>query len=334
MRRNSQFFLGLIFITLIAILCSLFVGTTVINPWKYFTDSSYASSYSDIMNLIRLPKTLVSTFSGIGLGLSGLYMQSLFRNPLAGPFVLGVSSGASLGVALAILGGSALGISMSFLGTFPIQLAAFLGSLGILFVVLLVNRWVKDLMSILIVGLMFSSLSAGIVSILSYLSNAQDLKKYVLWGQGNIGAIPTAFILAIIFSVLLGIIFGIKNMKTLNINLLGEGNLHNLGFSNSKMRFQLFFATCIMTATITAGIGPIAFIGLAVPHISRLVFQSSDHRILLPATIIIGAFLFIIIDIFARVPGSSFILPINSISSLIGAPVVIYLILKKNKLFL
>lgn len=334
MSRNKRLYTSLSIGLILTICASIFIGSTIIDPWTYFNDESYAGRFDEIISLIRIPKTLIALFSGIGLGLSGLFMQSLFRNPLAGPFVLGISSGASLGVALAIMGGSLFGISLNWWGTFPVQAAAFLGSMSILILVLIVNKWVKDLMSILIIGLMFSSLSSGLVSILSYLSNAQDLKKYVLWGQGNIGPIPDVFIITIIISVLIGLFIGLKNSKTLNIMLLGEENLQNLGFSKRKMRNELFFATCIMTATITAGIGPIAFIGLAVPHIARLIFQSSDHKVLLPATVLIGSILFILIDIIARVPERSFILPVNSISALIGAPVVIYLILKKNKLML
>ena len=278
---------------------------------------------------LRFPKMIMGLFSGAGLSLSGLYMQSVFRNPLAGPYVLGISSGASLGVALVILGAGILGIS-----SYSIPLAAFSGAFLVMGVVSLASRWIKDSLSILIIGLMMGSFTSAIVALLSYFSEANSLKKYLIWGMGDLSSVPDYLLYFVILSTLIGLILGLKNLKGLNVFPMGEGAMMNLGLKPQKIRTELFIATCLMTGLITAAAGPIAFVGLSMPHIARLIFKTSDHKVLIPASAILGSICLLLCDLVASVPGSNLTLPINSITSLVGAPIVIYLMMKKNRLVL
>ena len=316
----------LILLLVLMMLISLSTGSVMFSIEELFQPNQ---GQSFILWELRFPKMILGLFSGAGLAMSGLYMQSVFRNPLAGPYVLGISSGASLGVALVILVTSSA--SLLF---FNIPFAAILGAFIVMSMVILASKYIKDSLSILIIGLMVGSFTAAIVALLSYFAPEANLKKYLIWGMGNLSAVPNYLIIAVLISTVLGLLMGLKNIKGLNVFPMGENSLVALGLKSKHIRFELFLVTCLMTASITAAAGPIAFIGLAMPHVARLWFKVSDHKVLIPASALIGAICLLVCDIIAGVPGSQFILPINSISSLIGAPLVIYLMLKKNRLVL
>jgi iron complex transport system permease protein len=291
-------------------------------------------SWNYIILNYRLPKAIVAILIGIGLSISGLLMQTLFRNPLAGPYVLGLSSGASLGVATVILGASLLPISLSefFLSSFGIIIASSLGSFFVLVSVLVIAKRLRDTMSILIVGLMFGSLTSAIVGSLTYFSSAEQLQKFTFWSLGNLGNLTWNSIGILTCCVALGILLSVFSIKPMNALLLGENYARNLGINYKKTKYIILFATSILAGSITAFVGPIAFVGLAVPHISKLVFQTSNHKILFWSTLLFGAIVMLICDSITQIPGTEIILPINAITSIFGAPIVIWLLVRKRKM--
>lgn len=303
---------------------SIFLGSTETKEtWRY------------ILIDYRLPKAISAVLAGGGLAISGLLMQTLFRNPLAGPFVLGLSSGASLGVAILILGASAFG---GFFGTlllsqWSLVVASALGSFLVLLAVLAVTFRIKDTMAILIIGLMFGSVTTAVVSVLSYFSNAEQLQQYIFWSFGSLGnqSWSGVMILGICFTI--GLIFSIGSSKSLNALLLGENYAKSMGLHIKRTTFIVILATSILAGGITAFVGPIAFVGLAVPHLARQFFKTSNHFILLPAVLLCGSLLMLVCDTIAQWPFSEFTLPINAVTSIIGAPVVIWLLVRKRKLF-
>ncbi|UJH91973.1 iron ABC transporter permease [Antarcticibacterium sp. 1MA-6-2] len=290
-------------------------------------------SWKYILIEFRLPKVMTAILTGSGLAVSGLLMQTLFRNPLAGPYVLGLSSGASLGVALIIMGSYVFGgVATSFLlSKWSLVIAASLGSLLVLLAVLLASAKLRDTMAILIIGLMFASLTAAVVSVLSYFSPAAQLQQYVFWSFGSLGNLSWEEVGILFIFWILGIIISVFCIKNLNSLLLGEQYARSLGVSIGRNRLLIILATSLLAGSITAFAGPIAFVGLAVPHLIRNVISLNDHRILLPAVILGGAILMLVCDIVAQLPGSQYTLPINAITSLVGAPVVIWLLVRKRK---
>lgn len=282
----------------------------------------------------RLPKAITAVLVGMGLATSGLLMQTLFRNPLAGPYVLGLSSGASLGVAMIILGASLLPISVSafLFSSYGIVLASSLGSFLVLLAVLAVSYRLKDTMAILIVGLMFGSLTSAVVNTLTYFSTAEELQKFTFWSLGSLGNLSWTAITILFIAVLIGLSLSLISIKSLDALLLGENYAKSMGLNYKKSRLLIILATSIMAGSITAFAGPIAFIGLAVPHIAKLVFQTSNHKILFWSTLLFGAIIMLICDSIAQVPGQDFSLPINAVTSLFGAPIVIWLLVRKKKM--
>jgi len=281
----------------------------------------------------RLPKAITAILVGMGLSISGLLMQTMFRNPLAGPDVLGLSSGSSLGVAFVILGASFLPTLFSSLimSSYGIIIASCLGSFLVLLAVLVVSQRLRNTMSILIIGIMFGSFTSAFVGVLTYFSTAEQLQKFSFWSLGNLGNLSWTSILILAISVLIGLFLSLVNIKSLDALLLGENYAKSLGLNFKKARLTIIFATSILAGSITAFAGPIAFIGLAVPHITKLVFQTSSHFILFWGTLLFGAIVMLICDIVSQVPGTDIILPINAITSIIGAPVVIWLLVQKRK---
>ncbi len=291
-------------------------------------------SWQYIILQYRIPKAITAVLVGSGLSICGLLMQTLFRNPLAGPFVLGISSGASLGVALLVLGvsifsGSVAGMAFSNLG---LALAASLGAFFVLGAVMIVAKKVKNTMSILIIGLMFGSFTAAIISVLAYFSSAENLQQYVFWTFGSLGNLgwDEIFILSIIYVLSISILLTI--IKPLNSLLLGENYAVSLGVNLKKTRNITLLVTGLLTGVITAFSGPIAFIGLAVPHLTKLLIKTSNHRILLPSVAVAGAIVMLISDTIAQLPNSEYSLPINAVTSLFGAPIVIWLLVRKRKI--
>ncbi len=282
----------------------------------------------------RLPKAITAILVGSGLGISGLLMQTLFRNPLAGPFVLGITSGASLGVALIILGSGLFGglLASLLISKWTYVIAASLGSFLVLLSVMVVASKVKDTMAILIIGLMFASITSAIVSVLSYFSSAEQLQEYVFWGLGSLGNLAWNEIIVLFIIYSIGILLSIISIKSLNTLLLGGNYAKSLGLNIKQTRLVIIIATSLLAGTITAFAGPIAFIGLAIPHLTRQIFNTSNHKTLLPAVFLFGAIVMLICDSIAQVPNSDLTLPINAITSLVGAPVVIWLLVRKRKM--
>ena len=314
--------LGQVAIPLKDVFKSLFGGHASKETWEYI-----------IVNF-RLPKAITAILVGIGLSISGLLMQTLFRNPLAGPYVLGLSSGSSLGVAFVILGAGFLPaiFSQFLLSSYGIILASCIGSLMVLLMILIVSQRLRDTMSILIVGLMFSSFTSAIVSVFAYFSSAEQLQKYTFWSMGSIGNLSWQNVSILAVCIFIGLLFSLLSLKSLDALLLGENYAKSVGLNLTKARYIIIFATSILAGSITAFAGPIAFVGLAVPHLSKLLFQTSIHKILFFATLFIGAIIMLICDTVSQMPGFDFTLPINAITSIIGAPVVIWLIVRKKSI--
>ncbi len=291
-------------------------------------------SWEIILFQFRFPKAITAVFVGFGLSISGLLMQTLFRNPLAGPYVLGLSSGASLGVAFVILGSTLLPVTIAtfFLSSYGLTLASALGSFTVLSAVLIVAKRLKDTMAILIVGLMFSSFTSAIVSILSYFSTAEQLQKYTFWSLGSISNLSWKEVSILIALVSFGILLSILVIKPLNALLLGERYAKSIGVNFKKTRFIIIIATSVLAGSITALVGPIAFIGLAIPHMAKLLFKTSNHSILVFGTLLLGGILMLICDSIAQLPGSDLTLPINAITSIFGAPIIIWLLVRKRKI--
>jgi len=299
-----------------------------------FGESPEIASWEYIIWDYRVPKAFTSILVGAGLALSGLLMQTLFRNPLAGPFVLGISSGASLGAALLLMGTSILAgyTSLSFLGDITLSIASSFGSFLVLLIVMIVAQRVKDTMALLIIGLMFGSITSAIVSVLAYFSSAEDLQRFNFWSFGSVGnlSINQLFLLGSIVAV--GVLLSIVSIKSLNAFLLGENYARSLGVSLKKSRMTIIIATGLLAGGITAFAGPIAFVGLAVPHLTRQIFDTMEHKVLIPAVMLSGAILMLLCDTLAQLPNSASVLPINAITSLVGAPVVIWLLVRKRKM--
>lgn len=294
---------------------------------------SSKSTWDYIILNFRLPKAITAILVGMGLSISGLLMQTLFRNPLAGPYVLGLSSGSSLGVAFVILGAGFLPsfLTSVILSDYGIVLASCLGSFIVVLAILVVAQRLRNTMSILIVGLMFGSFAGAIVNVLSYFSSAEQLQKFTFWSMGNLGNLSWNSILILGSVVTVGLLMSLLSIKSLDALLLGENYAKSIGLNFKKARFIIIIATSLLAGSITAFAGPIAFIGLAVPHISKLIFQTSNHKILFFSTILLGGILMLICDIISQMPYLSVTLPINAITSIMGAPVVIWLLIgKKN----
>ncbi|MEY4962717.1 MAG: hypothetical protein RLZZ323_36 [Bacteroidota bacterium] len=292
------------------------------------------SSWEYIIMDYRLPKAIVAILVGMGLAISGLLMQTLFRNPLAGPYVLGLSSGASLGVALVILGSAFLPhfASELLLSSYGIVIASSLGSFAVLLAVLAVAQRLRDTMAILIVGLMFGSLTNALVGTLTYFSTAEQLQKFTFWSLGTLGNLSWTSIAILSVCVAIGLALSLVSIKPLNTLLLGENYAKSLGLNYTKARFIIILATSILAGSITAFAGPIAFVGLAVPHIAKLVFQTSNHLVLFWSTLLFGAMIMLICDSISQLPNSAIIIPINAITSILGAPIVIWLLIRKRKM--
>lgn len=337
-KKNTFLFLSLLGVFLFIFITNISLGSIDI-PFKEILKGIFGiemtkDSWEIILWNFRLPKAITAILVGIGLSISGLLMQTLFRNPLAGPYVLGLSSGASLSVAIIILGAGIMPTTFTalFLSNYGIVIASSLGSLLVLLAVLLVAKKLKDTMAILIVGLMFSSFTSALVSVLSYFSTAEQLQKFSFWSMGSISNLSWNEIALLTFFVLLGTGLSLLVIKPLNALLLGEKYAKSIGINYKKTRLLIIIATSLLAGSITAFAGPIAFIGLAIPHIAKLLFQTSNHLTLVFGTLLIGAIIMLLCDTIAQVPGSDYTLPINAITSIIGAPIVIWLLVRKRKM--
>lgn len=276
---------------------------------------------------IRLVRDIVAILAGAALSVSGLQMQVLFRNPLAGPYVLGVSAGASLGVALFLLGAPLMGIVLSpTLQSIGTAGAAWIGSAVVLLLVVTLSRRIKDIMVMLILGIMLSSGVGAVVEILQYFSNEASLKSYVVWTMGSLGDVTADQLAMLAPVVVAGLAMAVATIKPMNMLLAGERYAASMGLNISRTRTLVLLSTTLLAGTVTAFCGPIGFVGIAVPHIARMLFRSADHRILLPGTILAGVVMLLVGDIVAKY----FALPINTITALMGIPIVIYIVTRKR----
>jgi len=336
--RNTLLFTLLTLALLLTLLLNISLGSVSIPIKDVFNSLTGGNSNKETWDYIiinyRLPKAIAAILAGMGLSISGLLMQTLFRNPLAGPDVLGLSSGASLGVATIVLGAAFLpmGLSSILLSSYGIVLASSLGSFLVLLMVLAVSQRLRDTMAILIVGLMFGSLTSAIVGTLTYFSTAEQLQKFTFWSLGNLGNLSWSSIVILSICIVLGLFLSLLNIKPLNALLLGENYARSLGMNYKRTRLIIILATSILTGSITAFAGPIAFIGLAVPHIAKLVFQTSNHTILFWSTLLLGSIIMLVCDSISQLPGSDLTLPINAVTSIFGAPIVIWLLIRKRKM--
>ena len=335
-KKHTFLFILLVIVLVVLFFTNISLGSVSI-PVKEIINSFLGNmmqkdSWEIILWNFRLPKAFTAILVGMALSISGLLMQTLFRNPLAGPYVLGLSSGASLGVAFVILGAGFLPSFLAnlFLSSYGIVLASGLGSGFVLIAVLAVSQKLKDTMAILIVGLMFGSLTSAVVSVLSYFSTAEQLQKFTFWSLGSLANLSWNELSLLFIITFIGITLSFLVIKPLDALLLGEKYAKSLGVNFKKTRYIIIFATSILAGSITAFVGPIAFIGLAVPHIAKLLFQTSNHFILFWSTLLIGAIILLFCDIIAQCPGYDITLPINAVTSIIGAPIVIWLLIRKR----
>lgn len=330
-------FTCLILVLLACLLVDIGLGSVMIPVKEVFIiltgGNPTKSTWATIVIDYRLPKAITAILTGFGLSVSGLLMQTLFRNPLAGPFVLGISSGASLGVALLVMGSSLTGFSF-WVDSYSLATAASIGSFLVLLAILTVSKNIRDTMAILVIGLMFGSVTGAIVNILSYFSSMQKLQQYVFWSMGSLGGLSWEQLTIFGIVIIIGLVLSITTIKGLNALLLGETYARSMGLSIEKTRLIIMVATSLLAGSITAFAGPVAFIGLAVPHLTRLLFKSADHRVLIPATLLMGGIIMLFCDSISQLPGSQLTLPINAITAIIGAPVVIWLLLRKRKILL
>jgi iron complex transport system permease protein len=330
----------LIFTVLFFLVAALFImdilsGSVSFKPsdiiHAFFNSSD--KGLETIIFRFRIPKAITAVLVGIALSLSGLQMQTVFRNPMAGPYVLGISSGASLGVAFVILGFSAQ-ISpgaIHGLGNWAIVAASWLGAGAVMILIMFISARVRDIMTVLILGIMLSSGISAIVSIMQYFSNETMLKAYVIWTMGSLGNLTSQQLQVLFISVSFGVLLNVISVKMLNALLLGENYATSIGLNVKFARILIFAGTSILAGSVTAFCGPIGFIGIAVPHIARIIFRTSDHKILIPATILLGGSVMLLSDIISQLPGSDNVLPVNSVTSLVGIPVVIWVILRNRK---
>lgn len=331
-------FLLLLLGLLLTGILSLSLGSVHIPPIyviKHFFSQGDQEVWSNIIQNFRLPKTFTAILAGAALAISGLQMQTLFRNPLAGPFILGISSGAGLGVAIVIFLGVALGgyLEMSGIGRSWLLIAASgLGSFLVLSVVLFASFRIRSGISLLIIGLMFGSAVSAFVSILQYFSQAEKIQAYVIWSFGSLGSLSWTEISILGPIILASLLFSFLLSKPLNALLLGENYAESLGLNLRQARMLIIINTSLLAGSVTAFCGPIAFIGLAVPHITRMVFNTGNHLQLTPLVMLMGGIMLTLFDVIAQLPGMEETLPINAVTSLFGAPFVIWLILKRSNL--
>ncbi|MBV7330439.1 iron ABC transporter permease [Chloroflexi bacterium TSY] len=332
--------LGLVGVLLMLFGLSIVLGSVYIPMIDILTillgGEAQKVTWTTIVLKLRLPKALTAVLAGAALSVAGLQMQTLFRNPLAGPFVLGISSGASLGVALVLLGvgtsGASLLAGLGILGDFGVAAAASLGAATVLGLVLLVAHRVNNSMTLLILGLMFGYATSALVSVLLYFSIAERIQAYISWSFGTFGNVTWSQMWVLAPAVLIALLIGHLSAKPLNALLLGETYARSMGLTVDRARFWIVTSASILAGVVTAFCGPIAFLGVAVPHLCRSLFNTSDHRILLPAVSLLGASLALAADLVARLPGSSIALPLNAVTALLGAPVITWVILRRKNL--
>ena len=338
-RTWTLLFLGILAIALFCM--DIMLGSVAIPFKEVFrivtTGESENRAWLFIIEKIRLPKAITAILAGCGLSVSGLQMQTLFRNPLAGPSELGITAGAGLGVAAVMLAGgssasmyaiSQLGISGSWL----IIGMASLGSACVLALILLIAGRIRDNVILLIVGVMIGTITLSIISIWQYFSQPEQLQEYIMWTFGSLGGVTGYHLYVLAGVVMGGLLLAFASSKSLNALLLGENYARSMGLTVGRTRLLIMLSTSLLTGSVTAFCGPVGFVGIAIPHITRSLLGTSNHRVLIPATCITGTVLLLLCDIIAQLPGTQTVIPINIVTSLLGAPVVIWIIIRRNNL--
>lgn len=323
-------------ITVLLFIADIVTGSVAISlrdVWGGLTGSVEDQSLRYIVMNFRIPKAVTALLAGAALSAVGLQMQTLFRNPLAGPYVLGVSSGASLGVAVFVLGLPLLGISSSSVwwGSIGAVGAAWVGAAIVLLIIMAVTTRIKDIMAVLIMGMMFGSAATALVELLQYMSPEGAVKSYVVWTMGSLGGVMLSELWILVPVLVIGLAMSVALIKPLNMLLLGENYARTMGLNINRTRLSIFLSTILLAGTVTAYCGPISFLGLAVPHIVRMMFREADHRVLMPASMIVGAGIMLLCDIASQLPTGDMTLPINTVTALIGIPVVIVVIFRTRK---
>lgn len=339
-RRNTILFVLLAVATILLFLLDLAVGSVAIPIGEVWRGLWGSGSEGDAVGMIirnfRLPKAVMALLAGAALSTVGLQMQTLFRNPLAGPYVLGVSSGASLGVSIMLMGLPLLGVATSspVVQNVGVAGAAWIGSAAIMMVVMAVTARIKNIMTVLILGMMFGSAATALVEIMQYLSPEGAVKSFVVWTMGSLGGVTLSQLWVIVPVIVVGLVLSVLLIKPLNILLLGENYARTMGLNVKHTRLMVTLTTVLLAGTVTAYCGPIGFVGLAVPHVARMLFREADHRVLVPATMLCGTTIMLLCDIASSVPSSDLTLPINTVSALVGIPIVVIVIFRNRKMMM
>lgn len=334
-KSYSKLYLAIAAALVILSLLNLVLGSVMLPPQELFASLIGADAPDYVSNILwnfRIPKVITALLAGVALSVCGLQMQTLFRNPLADPFILGISSGAGLGVALFVMGSSAFGVTLagSIFFNLGIAAAAWAGAAGITLLILLVSHKLRENTSLLIFGIMIGSVTSAIITLIQYFSSSSELKAFVTWTMGSFSGLTSGQIWIMSMLVIPGLVMSVYNIKELNILLQGESYAKSLGLNLEKTRRRILIATTLLAGSVTAFCGPIGFIGIAVPHIARLFFKNADHKVLVPATALTGAAIMVFTDMVAQLPGQSGVIPINTVSALIGVPVILFIIMKSK----
>ena len=338
-RRNTVLIFSIIVFIIVFLLLNLVLGSVSIpftSVWNVLTGGEGEPvAWQNIVWKSRLPQALTALVAGAGLSISGLQMQTIFRNPLAGPSVLGISSGASLGVAFVVLlSGNLGGVALSrlgFIGEVAMSVAAVIGALSVVALIVGASGKIKGSVTLLIIGVMIGYIANAIIGVLKFFSVEEDIKAYVIWGLGSFSRVSGNQMMLFVGIMAVIIPLSFLLIKSLNLLMLGDGYARNLGLNIKRARVEVITCAGVLTAIVTAYCGPIIFLGLAVPHLCRAIFQTSDHRMLMPASMLVGAALALACNLIARLPGFEGALPVNSVTALVGAPVVASVLFRKRK---
>ncbi|WP_294140426.1 iron ABC transporter permease [uncultured Sanguibacteroides sp.] len=338
-RRNTVLIFFIIVFIIVFLLLNLVLGSVSIpftSVWNVLTGGEGEPvAWQNIVWKSRLPQALTALVAGAGLSISGLQMQTIFRNPLAGPSVLGISSGASLGVAFVVLlSGNLGGVALSrlgFIGEVAMSVAAVIGALSVMALIVFASGKIKGSVTLLIIGVMIGYIANAIIGVLKFFSVEEDIKAYVIWGLGSFSRVSGNQMMLFVGIMVVIIPLSFLLIKSLNLLMLGDGYARNLGLNIKRARVEVITCAGVLTAIVTAYCGPIIFLGLAVPHLCRAIFQTSDHRMLMPASMLVGAALALACNLIARLPGFEGALPVNSVTALVGAPVVASVLFRKRK---
>lgn len=336
-KRTIGLFILLFFLVIITFSMDLLLGSVTIplnTLLDIFQGNPINKSWEFILSDFRLPKAITATFVGAGIAVSGLQMQTLFHNPLADTSILGVGSGASLAVALFVLSASLfpelipVSVQHNYWGMI---LASIIGATTVLLLIATIAGWLKDIVSLLIIGVMLGFITSSIVSVMQFFSDPETVKNYLIWTFGSLSGTTWSQLYFMLPVVGLGLLLSMFAPKSMNAILLGEGYAESVGVNVRNVRLALIFLTGLITGTLTAFTGPIAFVGIAVPHVVRLLFKTTNHQILLPATMLCGVVLMLCCDIISQLPGTGIALPINSVTSILGAPIVVFIIIRNRR---